>query len=246
MSSLRILGESGTNELFSMKIIENTSSEILVLHFWDEFLKSLIMLEREQRIVIGLSWGSSFDIFYTFLRNHFGEIPVDLRKKIHFVFLDERIVDIESNERNEKQLREKFLDALIEQKLLNESQILSIDTTSSDVRLEYSSRVPKINIGFFGVGPDGHIASLFPSHNLLYSTENSYLEIKDSPKPPSHRITVSPKMILEMNTVFVAFMKGKENAYRNFMDDTLSWEVCPVKFLLEIQKSILLTNIDTY
>lgn len=168
-----------------------------------------------------------------------------MRKKIHFVFLDERIVDIESNERNEKQLREKFLDALIEQKLLNESQILSVDTTLSDVRLEYSSRVPKINIGFFGVGPDGHIASLFPSHNLLYSTENSYLEIKDSPKPPSHRITVSPKMILEMNTVFVAFMKGKENAYRNFMDDTLSWEVCPVKFLLEIQKSILLTNIDT-
>lgn len=40
-----------------------------------------------------------------------------------------------------------------------------------------------------GMGPDGHIASLFPGHPLMNEKEKWVTFIKNSPKPPAERIT---------------------------------------------------------
>jgi len=36
---------------------------------------------------------------------------------------------------------------------------------------EYNQKIGKINLAFFGIGPDGHTASLFPKHPALQSDE---------------------------------------------------------------------------
>ena len=49
--------------------------------------------------------------------------------------------------------------------------------------------LPRVDLVLLGIGPDGHVASLFPNHPLTSATEGWALAITDSPKPPPERIT---------------------------------------------------------
>lgn len=47
-----------------------------------------------------------------------------------------------------------------------------------------------IDVAVLGIGPEGHIASLFPHHRALKATEPC-VGVADSPKPPPQRITLT-------------------------------------------------------
>jgi 6-phosphogluconolactonase len=54
------------------------------------------------------------------------------------------------------------------------------------------STVPVLDVIVLGIGPDGHVASLFPGAATLDADENAVcLGVLDSPKPPPQRITLS-------------------------------------------------------
>jgi 6-phosphogluconolactonase len=51
---------------------------------------------------------------------------------------------------------------------------------------------PVLDLVVLGIGPDGHVASLFPGASTLNAGEQAVcLGVQDSPKPPPERITLS-------------------------------------------------------
>ena len=47
------------------------------------------------------------------------------------------------------------------------------------------------DVAILGVGPDGHIASLFPHHPACETTGTIAVAVHDSPKPPSDRVSLT-------------------------------------------------------
>jgi len=51
--------------------------------------------------------------------------------------------------------------------------------------------VPNVDVMLLGIGPDGHCCSLFPGHPGLAVTGRSVIAVRNSPKPPPLRISLS-------------------------------------------------------
>jgi 6-phosphogluconolactonase len=62
---------------------------------------------------------------------------------------------------------------------------------------------PHFDLVLLGVGPDGHIASLFPGHGALSEERRLALPIIDAPKPPPRRLTLTLPMLTSAERVIV-------------------------------------------
>lgn len=101
-----------------------------------------------------------------------------------------------------------------------------------DDGVKYSEKVGEIDIAFFGLGPDGHTASLFPYHEALQSQELGFIKIDNAPKMPPERISLSPKSIQSLEHVCLfAVWISKKAALADLLNDSVSVEDCPVKLL---------------
>jgi 6-phosphogluconolactonase len=73
--------------------------------------------------------------------------------------------------------------------------------------------VPHFDIVLLGLGPDGHCASLFPDHPGVYEKDASVIAVRDSPKPPPTRISLTFRTLDAANEVwFIAAGSGKAHA----------------------------------
>jgi 6-phosphogluconolactonase len=67
-----------------------------------------------------------------------------------------------------------------------------------------------IDVAVLGIGPEGHIASLFPHHPALKATEPC-VGVSDSPKPPPQRITLTLPVLRAVRHCLV-IASGEEKA----------------------------------
>lgn len=82
---------------------------------------------------------------------------------------------------------------------------------SEHVRTEEG--LPVLDVVDLGLGPDGHVASLFPNHPALEIVGAATVGIDDAPKPPPERVTLTlPVLRAARNCVIHAAGAAKREA----------------------------------
>lgn len=71
-----------------------------------------------------------------------------------------------------------------------------------------------LDVALLGMGPDGHIASLFPGHPALVNAGERFIaHVSDSPKPPSTRMTLTlPFLKKTSHSILIAMGESKRDA----------------------------------
>ena len=142
--------------------------------------------------------------------------------RVHFWWSDERFVPLGHAARNDRQAREAFLDGLNVPAENIHATLGSDDGTDLDgAAAAYAAELarfpgaegpwPSFDVCFLGVGPDGHIASLFPDRSEIQITDRSVVAVRDSPKPPPERITMTRPVINSSKRVWLV-LAGADKA----------------------------------
>jgi 6-phosphogluconolactonase len=146
--------------------------------------------------------------------------------KVHLYWGDDRYVPDDDDERNYKQTREALLDH-IDIPAANVHAMPSSDSEFGDdldaAALAYEQVLaanaddgepaPDFDVHLLGMGPEGHINSLFPETPAVRETERLVVGVTDSPKPPPKRITLTLPAIQRSREVWLVVSgAGKADA----------------------------------
>ncbi|MBT0768823.1 6-phosphogluconolactonase [Kineosporia sp. J2-2] len=143
---------------------------------------------------------------------------------------DERFLPAGDPERNETQAREYLLDALplepgrVHVMAPSDGEFGDdVDAAAAAYAAElagFGSAVPAFDVLMLGVGPDGHVASLFPGHPGYAVTEGTAIAVRESPKPPPVRISLTLGAIGAARQVWLlAGGAGKADAVAGALGD---------------------------
>ena len=69
-----------------------------------------------------------------------------------------------------------------------------------------------LDLVLLGMGPEGHVCSLFPGHAALRESTRLVIAVRDSPKPPPERVTLTLAPIRGADLVCVAAFGGEKAA----------------------------------
>ena len=134
--------------------------------------------------------------------------------KLHIWWIDERYVESSSRERNELQAREAWLDgSKIPADNIHafpSSGVGSLEEAAEAFSKMIEDIQPAFDLVLLGMGEDGHIASLFPGSNSISVGDWVVIE-KNSPKPPSQRLSLSLRAINSARDI-VFLISGAEKA----------------------------------
>jgi 6-phosphogluconolactonase len=117
---------------------------------------------------------------------------------------DERFVPADDAERNAKQA----LDLLAAPLALNRDRIHEMPASDGHLDLDQAAEAyarelndTVFDICLLGMGPDGHVASIFPEHPSSYA-EGAVIAVRASPKPPPARISLTLPVINRSHEVW--------------------------------------------
>jgi len=142
--------------------------------------------------------------------------------RVHVWWGDERWVPHDHPDRNEKQAR----DALLDHVALSPAHIHPFPAPGDVDDLDAAAvahaaelagaapdhaTVPVFDITFLGVGPDGHIASLFPGASGIRVRDASVISVRNAPKPPPERLSLTLPAINSSDRIWLA-LSGSDKA----------------------------------
>lgn len=140
--------------------------------------------------------------------------------RVHAWWGDERWVPAGDPDRNDRQAQ----DALLQFVAMPARNIHSFPSSDEGIDLEAAAArydeelrqagggdYPVLAITFLGVGPDGHIASLFPERPGPTVDRVGVIAVHDSPKPPPQRLSLTLPLLNSSERVWLV-LAGSDKA----------------------------------
>lgn len=202
-------------------VIEQTSAAV-VARVADRFLTRVKARTRNGRIAhVALSGGTTGAAVLQAVAKHPKTPQIDW-SLVHFWWGDERFVAHDDDDRNAVQSRRALLDH-IEVPAGNVHEVAASDSglTLDEAAAAYAAELarfggegeawPSFAVCFLGVGADGHIASLFPDRAEVTATDAAALPVRDSPKPPAERVTLTRPVLNASKRVWLV-LTGADKA----------------------------------
>lgn len=86
------------------------------------------------------------------------------------------------------------------------------------------------DVVLLGIGPDGHVASLFPGRDLGEGPGIPVLEVQDAPKPPPHRLSLTmARLSASRHVVLLTSGEAKRDAVAALRSGGSDLPVCRVR-----------------
>jgi 6-phosphogluconolactonase len=143
---------------------------------------------------------------------------------VHVFWGDERYVPADDDDRNDKQARDALLDHVdiparnvhpmpagdgefgddLDAAALAYEQVLAANAQNAEP-------APIFDVHLLGMGPEGHVNSVFPDTPAVRESTRLVLGVDDSPKPPPKRITLTLPAIQRSREVWL-MVSGAEKA----------------------------------
>ncbi|TAM69903.1 MAG: 6-phosphogluconolactonase [Microbacteriaceae bacterium] len=208
-----------TNE---RRVLVHPDKEALAASVAARFItKTVDILDNRGRATVVLTGGTMGTAVLAAVNTSPARDTIDW-SRVRFWWGDERFVEKHSDERNEKQARKALLDhidvpagnvhpfpASDEGLTLDEAAVSYAAQLAENG--EDGARWPRFDIMFLGVGPDGHIASLFPDRSGIRETEAAVVGVTDSPKPPAERLSLTRPVLNSADRIWLV-LAGADKA----------------------------------
>jgi 6-phosphogluconolactonase len=152
--------------------------------------------------------------------------------KVNIWWGDERFVEADSPDRNTVQAHEALLGRLpLDPARVHRPGSTEDFATADDAAADYARElaeaaaaehegdssdraaqaVPRFDVLLLGVGPDAHVASLFPEMAGIRETERTVVGVENAPKPPPSRISLTLPVIKSADEVWM-LVAGEDKA----------------------------------
>ena len=166
----------------------------------------------------------------------------ELYQGLHIWWSDERFVDRSSAEQNSSPALNSVTNKNVTIHMLRSSdEVENIDLAVEDYLAQLDETFMDLTI--LGLGPDGHIASLFPGAAHIDRLEK-VIAITDSPKPPAVRATFTLSMINTSTLVWIiAAGASKADAVTKIIEGDLS---IPASYIRAADHTRLIVDTDAF
>ncbi len=158
------------------------------------------VLSKKDIAHVALTGGTVGILTLEVLAKTIAERKTDL-SKVHFWWGDERFVGRDSADRNALQARNALLNSIdVPSENIHEfpSSDNGLDVNVAMMQFTehldtaFAHNTAAMDLTILGMGPDGHVASLFPGQS---HPGELVVAVPDSPKPPAERLSMSMELI---------------------------------------------------
>lgn len=206
----------------SRRVLVFDDRSSLVAGIADKFVILMTeLLVSQSQVNVVLTGGTvGIDVLAT-VSNTSRNLTIDWQS-VHFWWGDERWLPAGDADRNDTQADDALL-SRIHCPTANIHRFPSADgvRTLDSAALEYAAELqrhaplnaqyPPFDLVFLGVGPDAHIASLFPGHEEIKERTRTVVPVRNSPKPPPERLSLTLPVINSAQHIWLC-LSGADKA----------------------------------